>query len=52
MYDLQGRLLYSQNVQAGSKVIAINHQLEDGMYFVQWVTMDGASGIEKVTVVK
>lgn len=52
LYDLQGRLLYSQNVQAGNKVIAINHHLEDGMYFIQWVTMDGGSGIEKVTVVK
>lgn len=52
MYDLQGRLLSSQIVQPGNKVIAFNHQLEDGMYFMQWLTADGASGVEKVTVLK
>lgn len=52
MYDIQGRLVSRQNVQPGNKVIAINHQLEDGMYFIQWMTADGASGIEKVSVLK
>ncbi len=52
MYDIQGRLVSRQNIQPGNKVIAINHQLEGGMYFIQWMTADGASGVEKVSVVK
>ncbi|HSF89796.1 MAG TPA: choice-of-anchor B family protein [Saprospiraceae bacterium] len=52
MYDIQGRQVFRQSVQPGNKVIAINHQLEGGMYFIQWMTADGASGIEKVSVVK
>ncbi len=52
MYDIQGRLVFGQNVQPGNKVMAINHQLEGGMYFIQWMTADGASGVEKVSVVK
>jgi hypothetical protein len=52
MYDLQGRLLHNEDVQPGNKVIAIHPKLEDGMYFIQWVTVDGDTGVEKVTVVK
>lgn len=52
MYDIQGRLVSRQNVQPGNKIIAINHQLKGGLYFIQWMTTDGVSGIEKVSVVK
>ncbi len=52
MYDLQGRLLYNEVVQPGNTNIAIHPQLEEGMYLIQWNTVDGASGVEKVTVVK
>jgi len=52
MYDIQGRLVFSQNMQSGNKVMAINHQLEGGLYFIQWLTADGVSGIEKVSVLK
>jgi len=52
MYDIQGRLVSRQNVQPGNKIIAINHQLEGGLYFIQWMSADGASGIEKVSVLK
>lgn len=52
LYDIQGRLVSRQNVQPGNKIIAIDHQLEGGLYFIQWMTADGASGIEKVSVLK
>jgi choice-of-anchor B domain-containing protein len=51
LYDIQGRLVSRQNVEPGNKIIAINHQLQDGMYLIQWNTADGTSGIEKVSVV-
>ena len=50
-YDLQGRLLSSNEIQISQQVIEIDHHLEEGMYFMQWQAVDGAFGVEKILVI-
>ncbi len=51
-YDIQGRLLSTQNVQDDNDVLSVYLPLENGMYFMQWQTAFGATGIEKILVLK
>ncbi|HEY3386766.1 MAG TPA: T9SS type A sorting domain-containing protein, partial [Saprospiraceae bacterium] len=50
-YDLQGRLLSTTQLQPSQQVIEIDHHLQEGMYFLQWQAVDGAFGVEKISVV-
>ena len=49
--DVQGRLLSTHAIQSGQKQIGINHNLLNGLYYIQWFTDKGEVGVEKVSVI-
>lgn len=50
--DLQGRKISNAKLSRSGSVTQITHHLEEGIYFLQWETDQGHSGIEKILVLK
>ena len=51
-YDLHGRIISSHEVTKTEAEHGINHNLKEGMYFMQWQTNKGESGVEKILIIK
>ncbi len=52
LYDIQGRIMSTHDIESSGEIIRINHQLDNGMYLIQWITDGGRSSTEKVMVLK
>jgi hypothetical protein len=52
LFDIQGRLMSSHTFNQTSGIIQIDHQLDNGMYLIQWITDEGKSSVEKVMVLR
>ncbi len=52
LFDIQGRLMSTHQVNQTGGIIRINHQLDNGMYLIQWITDEGKSSMEKVMVMR
>ncbi len=52
LFDVQGRLMSSHSINQNSGIIRIDHQLDNGVYLIQWMTEDGKSSMEKVMVMR
>ncbi len=52
IFDLQGRLVSTQPITPGDAVVQVALTLQEGLYLVQWMTLTGMTGIEKVSVIR
>jgi hypothetical protein len=50
--DVEGRVISSFHISKKESETGINHSLENGMYFLQWATDKGETGIEKILVLE
>ena len=52
IFDSQGRAITSYHVSKTTAEAGLNHALDNGVYFLQWITDKGEYGVEKVMVMK
>lgn len=50
--DIHGRIISSYSLSKNEAENGITHLLNDGIYFLQWKTDKGESGVEKVLIMK
>ncbi len=52
IYDVHGRIVATHSLTRTEVENGIDHKLDDGVYFLQWKTNKGESGVEKILVMK
>ena len=50
--DLQGRIISEHTLSRTDAENGFSHQLESGMYLIQWLTDKGESGVNKILVMR
>jgi hypothetical protein len=52
IFDIQGRVITSYHISKITAETGLPHALDNGVYFLQWITDKGEYGVEKVMVMK
>jgi choice-of-anchor B domain-containing protein len=52
VFDIQGRKIASRKISLTHAEQGFNHGLEDGVYFLKWLTDEGLQGIQKIIVLQ
>ena len=52
IFDTYGRMISARSISMTDALNGFNHDLGAGIYFIQWITDKGESGVEKIVVLK